>query len=638
MAKGKALIKVTGALSQFIGKTATTWLTEKGIDQVADNIPFISQMLGKDHAEVMEKLENISNKIDEKTTEILGTVQQGLLSEPMSRIKTYYDLITIEMKENNEDFSSFLKRTATITDKKLHVFAQENYSTVSNEVEIAYNTMCLLLLNNTHNYIDKTISSAKNNSFNDLLKIVDDAMAPYLSMLTMAQAIQMVIKSTNPIIAQGAEIIASRHLISDENKMVDIIEALDTKTGGLYTFKTLYLLRRYAPFRLFASQNNNKVVVNYNSTLKLADADNNNIPNSMFLFWGAPISAVGPNLWLKYDNRESWIVEPNPEDTKTNTNTNFNIHITDFVSVSIGGIQKIRPLARINEVIIGKEFDNWEHRDYLRASNASTAPEHAFYMDICTEETSLNYPWLFCTTCSNLWSPADGTGGCCAGNNGGAHTRTTTAWTYYLAAQKPSLPQKADQNGWFCCKKCRGLVYNSGGVCAKGGVHEVDTSIEFSVSRNEKGDSFQNGWYYCSDCKLLHNGKLGVCSKVGGGTHKDPTNNSDMYYLYKRNDLPTEVRTLGKWRFFNGIQFYMLSNGTVEGVPEQVKIANEETFELIRSAKWVVVNDKLGQIKITWTVKGATKDLDRIDEIILTISPNNDSLTDSNSYVKASRI
>ena len=95
MAKGKAkaLMNATSALGSFVGEGVANWILEKGIDQVADYVPFISQMLGKDHAEVMEKLENISNKIDEKTTEILGTVQQGFLSGPVARIKTPYDLI-----------------------------------------------------------------------------------------------------------------------------------------------------------------------------------------------------------------------------------------------------------------------------------------------------------------------------------------------------------------------------------------------------------------------------------------------------------------------------------------------------------------------------------------------------------------
>ena len=620
MAKGKAkaLMNATSALGSFVGEGVANWILEKGIDQVADYVPFISQMLGKDHAEVMEKLENISNKIDEKTTEILGTVQQGFLSGPVARIKTPYDLIIGEMRNNNENLSSLLKRIPSITDKTNHVFGDDNYTTLSNIIDNAYNELYLLLVGNVHNYIDKTINTAKNKYVFDCLKTIDDAMGPYLSALTMAQIVQLVIKSTNSVIAKGAQNIAKIHLDDAEKELANIMEKLDEKVGGLYTLRTLYQLKRNAPIRIYSYHNNNLIVSHANSNLSLAGSDNYSLPNSLWLFWGYKMSAVGANQWVSYNGGENWNLQ--------NKDQRIKIYVKDFVEVTIGGINKIRPLARVLEEFSGKWFDNWEHSGYFRASDGRDFPEHMFYIDVLANETSLNNPWLYCGNCSNLWSPADGTAGCCSANNGGGHNRTAgSSGTYYLPVFNPSDAQQADQSGWHVCKKCRELVYGTGGSCAKGGAHDVDNSKVFSVNRNDRGNAYQSGWYYCSDCQTLHYGTSGVCSKPGGGVHRNPAGTSSNYSIYTRGDQPVDVRVLGSWRWFNGIEFKILSDGTITPIP-----GREATFELIRSANWAVIDDLVSKIKITWTVKGANIDLDYISEAELTISPDNNTLTGTN--------
>src|ERR1051326_3092029 len=122
----RSAVKIIG---QFVGEGIAGLLMEKGIEEAASYVPMFSQILGKDHAEVMNRLDEISKQIDDKTEELKRTVQQGFLTNPMNIINTNYDLIRNELtaidkttkKEKYADFASFIASVSKVTDKSKYV-------------------------------------------------------------------------------------------------------------------------------------------------------------------------------------------------------------------------------------------------------------------------------------------------------------------------------------------------------------------------------------------------------------------------------------------------------------------------------------------------------------------------------------
>ena len=93
------------------------------------------------------------------------------------------------------------------------------------------------------------------------------------------------------------------------------------------------------------------------------------------------------------------------------------------------------------------------------------------------------------------------------------------------ARQRRRARESGRQGAWRYCRKCRALhsVWDGNlGRCAAGGVHSVETSLDYWVSyatfEFSGHDLFQDDWRYCRKCRVLHSvwdGNLGRCAAGG---------------------------------------------------------------------------------------------------------------------------
>jgi hypothetical protein len=645
--KSKALKNAANVIGTFIGEGAMNWVLEKGVDQVADYVPFISVLLGREHAEVMAKLDEISQLINSSTTRIVATTLQTGLSPHMATIRSHFQMLVKRMRDLNLSYDDYCNTVSSATTAEALDYIRFNelsrYAEMSEKIHDAVIGISEILIEQRNNYMREVAGVITGKYLLDGLDAADKELAPYVSAILSAQAMQRVIGLTHPHVANRT---IKDRLSIEEDTLARIMQKADIEFGGLLTFRSNIIKDVYtAPFRLYSHQTGFVVSVSGESD-HLGFHRNHKMHESLFFLMPAHnrITWLRKNGWVAHGS--TGLVGPSLG-VLSNEGHPFNLFIHSFTDASeqdllpdtdwidINGARNARqriPVVCVRGECSNRggecEFDNFYGGNTdLVGSNADGNFSHQFRMAPISDRSLLE-PWLWCAKCGGLWSPSEGTDGVCSGGGGHSNANSHTFFVYKnpaVGSPSANLP-KSGHSGWRRCTKCRGLF--DGGrqsLCPAGNVHaheNEDYSVFFEAPSIVSGFSatrpdptvFYSGWRCCSKCAGMFY-PFGNVPCPAGGTHDAGA--SGNYTLAVNGGMTLGVSLLGTWAYQSqgGVQFRLRHGGKVSPA-----YPNEEFAD--GSAQWTVLENaqSIPVLMITWSYRNGTTRVEALykysDEIL----------------------